>query len=88
MCVWQKARVRKEEGVIKYERGTKVEGTCSIKKFKNIIARKNDILFIFIILFCITSQGLHFFDTPCCSSTHSVTLHLEHISCVVFVKHF
>ena len=49
MCVWQKARVRKEEGVIKYERGTKVEGTCSIKKFKNIIARKNDILFIFII---------------------------------------
>ena len=47
MCVWQKARVRKEEGVIKYERGTKVEGTCLIKKFKNISARKNYILFIY-----------------------------------------
>ena len=47
MCVWQKARVRKEEGVIKYERGTKVEGTCSIKKFKNISARKNYVLFIY-----------------------------------------
>ena len=35
VCVWPKGKSEKTgEGVIKYERGTKVEGTCSIKNLK------------------------------------------------------